>query len=33
LFLAYLTSPLGLPLFAVKLLSGLQYISGAIKSL
>ncbi|MBQ7001107.1 MAG: succinate dehydrogenase, partial [Oscillospiraceae bacterium] len=25
LFLAYLASPMGLPMFAVKLLSGLQY--------
>lgn len=33
LFLAYLASPMGLPLFAIKLLSGLQYITGAIKSL
>ena len=33
LFLAYLTSPMGLPMFAVKLLSGLQYITGAIKAL
>lgn len=33
LFLAYLASPMGLPMFAVKLLSGLQYITGAIKAL
>lgn len=33
LFLAYLASPMGLPLFAIRLLSGLQYITGAIKSL
>lgn len=33
LFLAYLVSPMGLPMLAVKLLSGLQYITGAIKAL
>lgn len=33
LFLAYLISPMGLPLFAVKLLGGLQIISGAIKAI
>ena len=33
LFLAYLASPMGLPMFAVKLLSGLQYITGVIKAL
>lgn len=33
LFLAYLASPMGLPLFVIRLLSGLQYITGAIKSL
>lgn len=33
LFLAYLASPMGLPLFAIKLLTGFQYIAGAIKSL
>lgn len=33
LFLAYLASPMGLPMIAVKLLSGLQYITGAIKAL
>ena len=33
LFLAYLASPMGLPMFAVKLLSGLQSITGAIKAL
>ena len=33
LFLAYLASPMGLPLFAIKLLSGLQYITCTIKSL
>lgn len=33
LFLAYLVSPMGLPMFAVKLLSGLHYITGAIKAL
>lgn len=33
LFLAYLASPMGLPMFAIKLLTGLQYITGAIKSL
>ena len=33
LFLAYLVSPMGLPMIAVKLLSGLQCITGAIKAL
>ena len=33
LFLAYLVSPMGLPMFAIRLLSVLQYITGAIKSL
>ena len=33
LFLAYLASPMGLPMLAVKLLSGLQYITGSIKAL
>ena len=33
LFIAYLASPMGLPMFAVKLLSGLQYITGTIKAL
>lgn len=33
LFLAYLVSPMGLPMFAIKLLTGFQYIAGAIKSL
>ena len=33
LFLAYLASPMGLPMFAIKLLTGFQYIAGAIKSL
>lgn len=33
LFMAYLVSPMGLPMFAIRLLSGLQYITGAIKSL
>ena len=33
LFLAYLISPMGLPMLAVKLLSGLQIITGTIKSL
>ena len=33
LFLAYLASPMGLPLFAVKLLSCLQHITGSIKAL
>ena len=33
LFFAYLASPMGLPMLAVKLLSGLQYITGAIKAL
>lgn len=33
LFLAYLVSPMGLPMFAIKLLSGLQYITGVIRSL
>ncbi|MEF2837135.1 MAG: CD1845 family protein [Oscillospiraceae bacterium] len=33
LFLAYLASPMGLPMFAVKLLSCLQYITGTIKAL
>ena len=33
LFLAYLVSPLGLPMLAVKLLGGLQIITGTIKAL
>lgn len=33
LFLAYLVSPMGMPMLAVKLLSGLQYITGAFKAL
>ena len=33
LFMAYLVSPMGLPMLAVRLLGGLQYISGTIKSL
>ena len=33
LFLAYLVSPMGLPMLAVKLLSGLQIITGTIKAL
>ena len=33
LFLAYLASPMGLPMLAVKLLGGLQYITGSIKAL
>lgn len=33
LFLAYLASPMGLPLFAIRLLSGLQNLAGVIKSL
>ena len=33
LAIAFLISPMGLPMFAVKLLSGLQYITGAIKAL
>ena len=33
LFLAYLASPMGIPMLAVKLLSGLQYITGTIKAL
>lgn len=33
LFLAYLASPMGLPMLAVKLLSGLQCITGVIKAL
>ena len=33
LFIAYLASPMGLPMLAVRLLGGLQYINGTIKSL
>ena len=33
LFLAYLISPMGLPMLAVKLLGGLQFITGTIKAL
>ena len=33
LFLAYLVSPMGLPMLAVKLLAGLQIITGTIKAL
>ena len=33
LVLAFLVSPMGLPMLAVKLLSGLQYISCAIKTI
>lgn len=33
LFLAYLASPMGIPMLAVKLLSGLQYITGTLKAL
>ena len=33
LFLAYLVSPMGLPMLAVKLLSCLQIITGTIKAL
>ena len=33
LFLAYLVSPMGLPMLAVKLLGGLQIITGTIKAL
>ena len=33
LTLAFLVSPMGLPMLAVKLLSGLQYISSAIKTI
>lgn len=33
LFLAYFASPMGIPMLVVKLLSGLQYITGTIKAL
>lgn len=33
LFLAYLVSPMGLPMLAVKILGGLQIITGTIKAL
>ena len=33
LFMAYLVSPMGLPMLAVKLLGGLQIITGTIKAL
>ena len=33
LLLAYLASPMGIPMLAVKLLSGLQYITGTLKAL
>lgn len=33
LFLAYLASPMGIPMLAIKLLSGLQYITGTLKAL
>ena len=33
LFLAYLVSPMGLPMLAVKLLGGLQIITGTLKAL
>lgn len=33
LFLAYLASPMGLPMLAIRLLSIFQYITGSIKSL
>lgn len=33
LFLAYLASPMGIPMLAVKLLGGLQYITGTLKAL
>lgn len=33
LFLAYLVSPIGLPMLAVKLLGGLQIITGTLKAL